>query len=277
MRDVGLHADTAENGRIAVEMAAAAAYDLVLMDVHLPEMDGIEATRRIRLQKGPEVLPILAMTASAFEEDRRACMEAGMDDFVAKPVQPDDLYRTLARWLARRSAARGGVQRQAMVPPPAPIPAPAPAAASAAPLPAASPVPPTAAAPAQESLQQRLVAILGTGSEERVAAMLRYSADKYIAMLARFAAEQCEEVQALDGLLASGRREEARRSAHGVGGVAATLGAAEVKAATLRLEQALRSDAPESVCRGLAASCQEAMDRVGRGVQELQPQDPPAA
>lgn len=97
---LGLAVDTAANGREAVDQIRARPYQIILMDVHMPKMDGLEATRAIRSLPGGGNIPIVAMTANAYEENRQACFEAGMNDFVSKPVQPEVLYGTLLKWLA---------------------------------------------------------------------------------------------------------------------------------------------------------------------------------
>ncbi|WP_374243842.1 PAS domain S-box protein [Zoogloea sp.] len=99
--DVGLDVAIAGNGAVAVDMLREAPFDLILMDMQMPEMDGLEATRRIRTIPGRESVPIVAMTANAFAEDRAQCMAAGMDDFLSKPVEPDRLFSTILRWLRR--------------------------------------------------------------------------------------------------------------------------------------------------------------------------------
>jgi two-component system sensor histidine kinase/response regulator len=95
----GLDADVAVDVIEAVDMAATTAYDLILMDVQMPRMDGLDATRRLRAIPGRVLVPIIAMTANAFADDRARCLAAGMDDFIAKPVDPEILYATILRWL----------------------------------------------------------------------------------------------------------------------------------------------------------------------------------
>ncbi len=94
---LGFEAALAENGSVAVEMANQQPYDIILMDVQMPEIDGLEATRIIR--QGMEVQPtIIAMTANAMKEDRDECLKAGMDDFLSKPVKLEELVNMLAKW-----------------------------------------------------------------------------------------------------------------------------------------------------------------------------------
>jgi CheY-like chemotaxis protein len=105
LRQLGFTADLATNGREAIDAIRKRPYSLVLMDAQMPEMDGIEATRRIRKAQAagdpafPPVLHIVAMTASAMSCDRAACMEAGMDDFLSKPIRPDHLGTVVRRYI----------------------------------------------------------------------------------------------------------------------------------------------------------------------------------
>jgi two-component system, sensor histidine kinase and response regulator len=110
LKTFGYRADVAINGIEALDALAARHYDVVLMDCRLPEMDGFEATRRLRARGGHcAEVPIIAMTANAFAEDRDACLAAGMSDYLSKPVRERELRNKLERWLpaARETAAVG--------------------------------------------------------------------------------------------------------------------------------------------------------------------------
>ena len=103
LEDGGLAVDTAQNGVEAISKVRTQRYAAILMDMQMPELNGLDATRKIREIDGYRDVPILAMTANAFAEDRARCLDAGMNDFIVKPVDPDQVFATLLKWLEQRA------------------------------------------------------------------------------------------------------------------------------------------------------------------------------
>jgi signal transduction histidine kinase/CheY-like chemotaxis protein len=108
LRSLGLQVSVAADGSEAVSMASQESFALILMDCRLPVMDGYEATRRIRMLPGLATLPIIALTANAQHGDREICLQAGMNDYLAKPFKRTDLQQVLQRWLTIKASATGG-------------------------------------------------------------------------------------------------------------------------------------------------------------------------
>jgi len=102
LEDVGLQVDVAEDGQQAVEMARSAHYALILMDMQMPKLNGLEATQLIRQLPGYQSVPIIAITANAFAENKARCLTAGMNDFLSKPFRPKELFAILLRALNQR-------------------------------------------------------------------------------------------------------------------------------------------------------------------------------
>jgi two-component system sensor histidine kinase/response regulator len=105
LSDAGLVVDVASDGAQAVQMAQAKRYDIILMDMQMPVMDGLSATREIRRLMPEPRIPIVAMTANVMQEDRQRCIDAGMDGFVAKPIEPDELLAVLTVWIREGDSA----------------------------------------------------------------------------------------------------------------------------------------------------------------------------
>jgi PAS domain S-box-containing protein len=231
LQPTGLVLDMAENGPDAIAAVRQSAYSAVLMDVQMPGMDGLEATRRIRALPGGGALPIIALTANAMERDRQDCLAAGMSDFLSKPVDADQLLRTLSHWLggavaplAQPPARTGFTGPQAVATPPSTLPA---------------LLPGIDLASAARRLGGREGLLLDV-----LHAMLRQYGDTPAQVRAH---------------LAAGRADDARIAAHTIKGLAATTGCARLAAAAREVEIAIKGGASsiEAMLDEMAAALDE--------------------
>ena len=238
----GVTVEVAGDGRTAVEAARDGGFDLILMDVQMPILDGLEATREIRRLPGLGTVPIVAMTANAFDDDRRACLAAGMNDHLAKPVDPERLYATLARWIPEDPA-----QRVTAV-----IPGPASAALE----------PVAGAGPAALDAERVLAALgrvrsidatpwLGGGLTAR---------RSYLGLLARFAGGHADDARCIRERLDAGQASRASRTARTLERVAGGLGLVDVERAAGRVVTAMGGGRPAGDLDTLLAELATSLD-----------------
>jgi PAS domain S-box-containing protein len=251
LRRAGLVVATAADGAQALARLRQESFDAVLMDVQMPGMDGLSATRALRAEFG-DALPVIAMTAHAFGEDRAACLAAGMNDHVAKPVDPERLYATLLRWLPAHHGT-----------------APAPAAGTTLPLP------------------DRLAAVPGL-DVARGLRLVGGQIDTLQRALALFARTHAGGEAALRSPGSDADLAACKRAAHSLRGACATLGATELQAQLQAFEAALRAE-PADASRaarpalaamaaaidteliGLCLALQQALEPVGHDRKTLPP------
>jgi len=218
----GFVVDVAENGKVAVHQVQARfsegmPYDLVLMDMQMPVMDGVTAARLIRETFRAEQLPIVAMTANAMRTDRERCMDAGMNGFVSKPIDPDELWSALLTWVKPREGMGKAL---------------------------------TPAAPAEQANAEalHLLDALKAVSELDVALGLQRTNNNpafYLSMLRRVLASQHDAAQRVAQLLEVPDRVTAERTAHTLKGLAASVGATALQGAAGQLEQTLKTAAAQ--------------------------------
>ena len=244
----GIAVDVVGSGEAALERARDAAYDLLLMDMNMPGIGGLEATRRLRAQADLQHLPIIAMTASAYGEDRQACLDAGMDDHIAKPVDPELLYATVLRWL----------------PPAASSPQPSPRPQRGA------------TGPGPRDWDRGLASLEASGLVDTGSALrtMRGQAADYLRLLERFAdLHRGDQSQAL---LDRGDQERLRLHAHSLKGAAANLGLSQVQQHAATLEAACTTG--ENDLAALAHRLDEAVAASVQAIETAQAgQAPPQA
>gem|GEM_PF-2020866 len=236
LRDAGFRVDLAENGAIALRMVQEKEYDLVLMDMQMPVMDGLTATREIRKLPRCEALPILAMTANAMADDRERCLEAGMNDHVAKPVEPDELWKALLKWVKAR---------------------------------------PTDAedAPAAERALSDGEIPSGIDGLDTETGLRRTMGKRslYLSLLRKFTAGQKHAVAVMREALENGDLERVERLAHSTKGVAGAIGAATVQELAATVERAVKEREPHDTIAALLTTLAAPLDELVGALERALP------
>ena len=211
----GMHVSIANNGQDALDRLQSAAFDAVLMDVQMPGMDGHQATALIRAQPHLRELPIIAMTAHAMVRDREKCLASGMNDYIAKPFNPAELFAVLERWTSTRPAASADLDANA-----------GPAHASANSLVVHTPkAPPACSLPHGVAIEEGMQRCLGR-------------ADLYDRIVSRFLASRLHDPQQLRAALAQGNIAQIAAIAHTIVATAGTLGAGHLSEVARHLQAA---------------------------------------
>ncbi|GAO36930.1 chemotaxis protein CheY [Sulfuricella sp. T08] len=225
----------AGHGGEAVERVKGETFDAVLMDLHMPVMDGLEAARLIRELPQGKALPIVAMTAAVLQEDRDRCAAVGMEDFIAKPVDPEDMIRVLLKWVKTgRQPSRGGAENVI------------------------------------ESAGGVLPAFLPGFNLEMALHRLDGNRNLLARLLLGFAGEQSGTLAQLDALVQAGDSAQAMILLHTLKGVAANLGAEELAEAARQLEEELKAGGVQVSRLSFADALNAALDAINTHITPAQ-------
>ena len=233
LEDAGFVVDCAINGQIALEMAQKTSYNLVLMDMQMPVMDGLQATSALRQVPRLHDLPVVAMTANAREEDRRSCLAAGMNDFLSKPIDPNVLWGMLLKWL---KPLRTILQA------------------------------PQPSLPPSNATQDLPHGIGGLDVSKGLGHMMGKK-PLYVTMLRKYVTGQQSCVQNIRHALEAGDIASAQRTAHTLKGVSATIGATDIARYASSVEAALREQLPRT---DLDSALQDLQMPMEKFISELQ-------
>lgn len=239
LQQARLDISVATQGKEALDLVQRAdpPYDLVLMDVQMPVMDGLTATREIRRLPDGDRLPIIAMTANALASDRDRCLQAGMDDYLAKPIEPRQLFQLLLKWI---SAAEHAAE----------------------------------APPAPPQISEELFAIPGLETE---AAIRRVggNAAVYRKLLRRFVTHHATDLEKLQSAITENDKKATIQLAHSLKGVAANLGARAIAEAARAVEQATKQGEPGDLKHLDLEPLREELRHIIAAIQQILPEAPP--
>jgi two-component system, sensor histidine kinase and response regulator len=227
LSELGFVVDIAEDGRKSLEMLTKRSYDAVLMDMQMPVMDGVTATVEIRKQEAFRELPVIAMTANVMAAEIQRCMEAGMNDHVAKPIDPDDLFGKLVKWIKPKQAT----------PEPAGVAAALTDVVGEEKAPAA--VEPVGRESAIKKAPDDLPDIPGLDTGQGMKRVLGKK-DFYLKVLGMFIANQGEAPAQIRQSLDASDYTTAERLAHTAKGVSGNIGAGELQELAARVEKAVK-------------------------------------
>ncbi|MFA9464756.1 MAG: response regulator [Velocimicrobium sp.] len=233
--------DIADNGAIALEKVSEKKYDIILMDMQMPVMDGLEATRRIRSSQEYAKLPIIAMTANAMEKDRQLCLESGMNDHIAKPIDPEQLFLILSKWIPQRHKvdAEAGYGKRTK----------------------------------EVKLEKKLdIDIDGLDVESGMRRVLGKQ-NSYIKLLRKYVEQQKNFTDEINHAFDACDYDTAQRLAHTLKGVSGNIGAVEILRKAAVLEEAIKEKQAEDIIKEYTIDVGKTLNIMRNKIEKILPAD----